>query len=274
MAFRSGRSHHKGFDFVLKVIGSNRLYQDKPGGQRYYAHAIIPYEARSGDQPHEISASLRRGLTIKRRVEGPDGQTVIDASLLTTLLIKPTNPFWRGNQQTPVRDGRFELHGLAPEGTKRVHIFDAEHQWGMSVELSGKQAGSELTNRLQLCGQARARCVGPDRKPLAKYRPHFEFVATPGPSRYSRSKQDLAELSADADFVANVDRTHYWDGPSTDAEGLVTLPALIPGALYRIIGFSTVKDQVKGVQIRRDFTVKPGELLDLGDIVIEKPQSP
>ena len=140
MAFRSGRSDQKGFDFVLKEIDSNRLYQDKPGGQRYYAHAIIPYEARSGDQPHEISASLRRGLTIKGRVEGPDGQTVIDASLLTTLLIKPTNPFWRGNQQTLVRDGRFEVHGLAPEGTTRVHIS--------TLNTSGGCRSSFLANRL------------------------------------------------------------------------------------------------------------------------------
>ena len=96
---------------------------------------------------------------------------------------------------------------------------------------------------------------------------------TPGPSSYSLNERDRDELSADADFMANVDRKHYWDGPLTDAEGRVTLPDLIPGALYRIIDFSTVNDQDKGIQIRRDFTVKPGETLDLGDILIEKPQA-
>lgn len=60
-----------------------------------------------------------------------------------------------------------------------------------------------------------------------------------------------------------------WKGPDTDAEGRITLPALIPGALYRISDYSTVNDRAKGVQVRKDFTVQPGETLDLGEISIE-----
>jgi len=82
-------------------------------------------------------------------------------------------------------------------------------------------------------------------------------------------------VAADAAFMANVDPKHYSSGPRgpvTDAEGRITLPALIPGALYRISDFSTGNDADKGVQVRKDFTVKPGETVDLGDILIEKPQ--
>jgi hypothetical protein len=61
-------------------------------------------------------------------------------------------------------------------------------------------------------------------------------------------------------------------GLVTDAEGRISLPALIPGALYRIVDFSTGNDPDKGVQVRKDFTVKPAETVDLGDILIEKPQ--
>ena len=45
----------------------------------------------------------------------------------------------------------------------------------------------------------------------------------------------------------------------TESEGRITLSRLIPGARYRIIDFSTVNDQDKGVQVRKDFTVKSGE---------------
>ena len=74
-------------------------------------------------------------------------------------------------------------------------------------------------------------------------------------------------------ILPNVDPKHYQrpNGPVTDAEGRITLPDLIPGALYRISDWSTGNDPDKGVQVRKDFTVKPGETLDLGDILIEKP---
>ncbi len=75
---------------------------------------------------------------------------------------------------------------------------------------------------------------------------------------------------ADADFVANIDREHYLQLPSADAEGRIVLPDLIPGATYRILDLSAANDQ-GGKVVARDFTVKPGETLDLGDIVIQKP---
>ncbi len=56
----------------------------------------------------------------------------------------------------------------------------------------------------------------------------------------------------------------------TDAQGWISLPVLIPGATYRFIDFSVSQDP-KGPQIRKEFTVKPAETLDLGDVLIEKP---
>ncbi len=262
-------------DYVLGAIGSRMLYRGRPGGPRFYAHAIIAYEARAGDPPHDVAAALKPGATIQGRVEGPDGQTVTDASIITTLHIEPFNPSWRGDPDylVKVRDGRFELHGVDPQGSTRISVVDADHGWGATVEVSGKQAGEDPTIRLGPCGTARARFVGPDGKPVAGFRPAFEIVATPGPSRYSRNDKDLAELSADSEMVANVDRQHYWDMPPTDAEGRIALGWLIPGALYRITDLSARNDPGRSEVIRKEFTVKPGETLDLGDVRIEKPEA-
>ena len=257
-------------DYVLGEIGSNTLRADRPGGRRMRAHAIIPYEVKAGDPPRSVAAVLRPGAIVKGRVQGPDGQAVTDAFILTTLHTEASRLDWQGSFRAPVRDGHFELPGLAPDASTRIYVFDPEHQWGATVEVAGKQAGQDLAIRLKHCGQAKGRFVGPDGKPLTKPEALFEFVATPGPSAYiRRTKQDQAELTADADFLANVDRKHYWDDPNTDAEGRFTMISLIPGALYRISDFST-RGAEKGVQIRKEFTVKPGETVELGEILIEK----
>ena len=157
-------------DYVLGEIGSNALYSSHPvsteffdqgGGTRYRAHAIIPYEVKAGDPPREISAALRPGVTIKGRVEGPGGETITSGFILTTLRIEAFNPFWRGDYNVPIRDGRFELHGLAPEASTRIYVLDPDHEWGASVEVSGKQAAEDVLIRLQPCGKATARFVGP-----------------------------------------------------------------------------------------------------------------
>ena len=80
------------------------------------------------------------------------------------------------------------------------------------------------------------------------------MVVTPGVFR-----------AADTAAIYGIDPVNYAHGPVSDADGRVTFPALIPGAPYR-------RNQlyVKEAGPVTEFTVKPGEALDLGDIVIQK----
>jgi hypothetical protein len=258
-------------DFVLEATSTRMVYSGKPGGRRCYAHKVIPYEVQTGPDPVEHNASLRAAKTVTIRVVGPNGEAVTNAFYVSALVIRPTNPSWRGDSQTRIADGRFELRGLAPKGNAHVDILDDEHQWGASLEISKEQIGTELTVTLGPCGQAKARFLRPDGRPVVKHDPDFEYIATPGPHPFTKDEEQQAELAADVERMANLDRKHYWDGVFTDDEGRITLPSLIPGARYRINDFTTVNDPAKGPQVRRDFTVKPGETLDLGDILIEKP---
>jgi hypothetical protein len=64
---------------------------------------------------------------------------------------------------------------------------------------------------------------------------------------------------------------YYARAIQSDAQGRVTFPALIPGATYRVVdrsAFYTGGEQ----EIRKEFTVGPGEAVELGDILIARPR--
>jgi hypothetical protein len=96
------------------------------------------------------------------------------------------------------------------------------------------------------------------------------MIITPGPGYASRDPADAKLLTAEGDLVVRIDPINYAKEPVSDAQGRITFPALIPGASYRIVDRATIQS---GARIRKDFTVKPGETLDLGDILIEKPRA-
>jgi hypothetical protein len=118
------------------------------------------------------------------------------------------------------------------------------------------------------------RFVGPDGRPAARLEawPYLHLIMTPGTLRDGRADRETGP-AADQAFLPNVDTRHYREptGTLTDAEGRLTLPALIPGAPYRVTDWSTVNDPKKGLQPRKDFTVEPGQTLDLGDILVQNP---
>jgi hypothetical protein len=92
------------------------------------------------------------------------------------------------------------------------------------------------------------------------------MVVTPGPPVGSAAVRAGA-LAADEDHLGRVDPVHYGSGWIADAQGRITLPALIPGATYRIIDRAARGDP----QVRREFSVGPGEAVELGDILVQKP---
>ena len=260
-------------DYILESIGGQMIYYGQPGGGAITRTPSLPTTSRPVTRRTKSSPRSRPGKTIKGRLVGPEGQTVERAAIIGLLHFNYFHINWRGDLTRHARDGSFEVHGLDPEKPARISFLDDEHQWGATVELSGKQAGEDVTIRLQPCGQARARFVGPDGKPVAGHSSQVELLGTSGPHQWDLRPESKSKLSADAAWLVNLDRKHYWHGPLTDAEGRITLPDLIPGATYRINDSSTMNVENKGVQVRRDFTVKPGETLDLGDILIEKPRT-
>jgi hypothetical protein len=133
-------------NYVPQQIGGGTIYASgQPGGMRFCAHDIVPYEVRPGEGPHELTVTLRPGNTLHGRVVGPAGETVEDAVILSRQQIDPTNFVWLGHNLIHAREGRFVLPGFDAKKAATVYFLDADREWGATVEFSGKQAGEEQT---------------------------------------------------------------------------------------------------------------------------------
>ena len=179
------------------------------------------------------------------------------------------------HSRSQLRDGRFVLHGLDPNAAVEViaYFLDPERKLGAVARFSGRSgANGPVTVRLEPCGKARARLVTADGKPLDRYdaRALASMVVTPGPLSHGRQVKD-GPLFAEEAGVMPLDPANYPNDFQSDAQGRVTLPALIPGATYRIQDFTPAFGGGEPA-IRKEFIVKPGETLDLGDILIARPQ--
>ncbi len=212
---------------------------------------------------------------MKGRAIGVDGQPVQDAWTISRVIV--SNGLlqrWLGNVHGRVWDGRFALHGLAPDAVVPVYFLDPKGKRGATFNVSSKVSSANPdTVRLEPCGAAKARLVNSAGRPLIQYPLGSYFivmVATPGLTR-GAPQRDPAQRVADEGTLAQIDPINYPGPIASDTDGRFTLPVLIPGATYRFIDRTTVQDPA-GPQIRKEFTVKPGETLDLGDILIEKPR--
>src|SRR5262249_30869709 len=156
--------------YVPVMIGMRELLDGEPGGDRHYAHAVLPVNFKPGTAPQEVKVTLRRGVKVAGKLVGPEGQQVPEAQMLTRLSTSAPMSIHeiRGVR---VRGGSFELCGCDPEQAYPVIFLDEKNGWGARVGVSGKQAGQPLTVRLAECGSAVARFVDREGKPLANYWP-------------------------------------------------------------------------------------------------------
>jgi RNA polymerase sigma factor (sigma-70 family) len=237
-------------DYISRPLGGNLLWFGKPGGQRLYYHDVVTLRLKAGAAP-AVKVVLRRGVTLKGRLLGPDGKAVAEAEVLSRAIARD-NTF-----RARASGGRFALPGCDPKQTYPVLFLDARKRLGAMVRLSPGKADGPVTVRLAPCGSARLRFVDAQGKPLANYRPDVRLVLTPGPA--FQESLEKAVLGADTLELAAPFRN---DSPRTDAQGRITFPTLIPGATYRV-------DWIGG---RKEFTVKSAQDLKLDDITVLDPE--
>ncbi len=264
-------------DYVLREIGNREFLTGSPGGRRIYSHSFVACDPQQGGTGLSVNIALRRGMTILGRLIGPDEKPLKDGWIIGRAALGQSSSAlrtWQGRYHRTATNGRFELQGLDPEAVLPTFFLEPKRRLGATAHLSAKSAaGGPITIRLEPCGTATARLVDGHGQPVAGYREELliSMIITPGPDSTSRDPADARRIVAERDFVVSIDPINYAKAPASDAQGRITFPALIPGASYRITDRTAVLGP-SGPQVRKDFTVKPGETLDLGDIVIEKPR--
>jgi hypothetical protein len=287
-------------DFIVRTTSLDEIHTGKPGGERRIYHEIVFLNPKLEDAPRALDIKLRRGVTLRGTVLGPDGKRVKQGMVICPKELAPADASGprvfslTGPQPSGLilKDGRFELRGCDPERTYRVFVVDAAGGSGglayagvmpagalrvrpfggnlpgdfkasaaAVVEISAARAkGGELTVRLQPCGSAQIRLVDAAGKP-SRVIPWVELEVVP-----ERGKQE-GERAALAPWALAVSGKT----PMTpDAEGRLTIRGLIPGATYRLKAYDFRAKTV--VPLGEAFTVESGKTRQLPDVVA--PQAP
>jgi uncharacterized GH25 family protein len=226
---------------VVKAAEDYAPAEAKVPAGRLLAHAIVPVAFKEGPDPKPLAISVHRGVAVKGKLTGPDGQPVQGAVIISRLML---NRAMGDLVQSPAPvpnvpvSADFELKGCHPDKPYPVIFFQEHKSWGSLVHISGKQVGKPLDVRLQPCGTAKARFLTAEGRPVEG----------------DDGRGLLAVLGAgDTTFWAEFNwHSNIRQDWRTDSEGRITWRDLVPGVTYRINN--------------REFTVKPGEILDLGDL--------
>jgi beta-lactamase regulating signal transducer with metallopeptidase domain len=231
------------------------LAVDVPGrylspGRTDSVNQFVPLRLKPGEAAHEVNLQLRRTVTIRGRLEGPDGKPLVEARMFSHRVGAPSYNVHLLKSVESIQGGRFEVRESDPGSTYRLFFLDPRKQVGAFVEVTGKERTSGLTVKLLPCGSAMAQVVDHGGKPLAGLHLTLSLVVTPR-SSFVETLLTGGGREGSALLAGDLDTLHYGQEIRTDSRGECVLPALIPGATYRLS--SNVSDA-------QEFTVKPGEV--------------
>jgi RNA polymerase sigma factor (sigma-70 family) len=282
-------------DFVWTSIGTEEFLSGKPGGYRRYFHAVLPLNLKVQKGPEKLTVAVRRGVTLKGQVVGPDGKPVTAAVMFVPGDILPSEfgvsilklPHESMPQVVLLKDGMFELPACDPEKTYRVFFSDVPREdkprfdgappiarfgglvqrlyenrkgrLGCVADISARKAGGKpMTIKLAPCGSAEIRLLDKKGNPAPVFT-WLELVVTPAKGK--------AKSLVHAETIPVTPFT-YGTGPNDKKPR--TFVGLIPGATYQIRVLSPGQN-LGNVLNEKEFTVKSGKTTKLGNMVVREP---
>ena len=254
--------HKKDSVYVLSSMPSREMTStSRKGGTRFYGNAFHTINVPKDTDAIDAEIKLRPGKTVQGVMVDEQGKPIEQAFIISRSKVWDLAGGWRGDSRPNV-GSEFELQGLDPAETYNVHFLDAHNKLGATVLIKPSEVDEEMRVVLKQCGTATAKFIVEDEEQREKMRyPNLQFVLTKGVHRFDSEAMRSGKLAADQDFNANIDRINYGfeNGPKFDDDLKVTLPALIPGATYRL------QTNFDGSWDYKEFVAKSGENIELGE---------
>jgi hypothetical protein len=254
-------------DNVQYSISSSELMAGKPGIDYNAEHAFgqLPIDVPAGVRQFEVQIPIERGVTVQGNVVGAEG-TVPQTLKMT----------YRGDFQKftdaihsvsvwPLHNGHLKIRGVPPDGELLVFLLDPVGRQGKVLPVHGSDADKPLNVTLEKCGSVTYRFVDPKGKPVPGYAGDtlLNLLFLPEDFMTTSMSNDQV-LNRQGSFQRYFDYLNCRDLMS-DENGTLTVPALIPGAIYQLnSNFAGLPNEIK---------VQPGENLDLPEAVVTKPQA-
>jgi RNA polymerase sigma factor (sigma-70 family) len=233
--------------------------------RRVYPDGLLRLDLKPDVVTHRVEVALRRGVPLKGRVLGPDGQPVASGYLLCRCYL-PTGNEHYAPAGVRIKDGRFELPGWDAANPAPLYVLCPELGLGGVLHVKSGPEGKEPTIRLQKSGGAKARIVDEQGKPLADSRVVVSLPISPGCSFFDENPFGRPDATADEASPENFDHKNF-SSLQTDADGRVELRGLIPGARHWII---VTRPGSRGMlRVPVDVNAEAGKILDLNEVTVK-----
>jgi RNA polymerase sigma factor (sigma-70 family) len=247
-------------DYLHTETTTGFLMAAQPGGSPYYPDGMVPLNVTPGSDPREVAVVLRRGVTVKGQVVGPDGQPVPWANILCPTHVPGSDFFFDVTHQgllLHAENGRFELPGCDPGRPVPVLFTDPYRQLGARVEVAG---GEQPLVRLVPCRSTVVRFVDNEGKPAVGFTVTLDVVVHPGGAQVNAKTNTLYPgYTVPGGMLINSPYARFGGAPGT-----VKFFGLIPGATYLLQA-----NEGRGMVVKKEFTVKADEDPQLPDIVVQ-----
>jgi hypothetical protein len=189
-----------------------------PGSKRaFFAHATTNTRIAANGSLAPLKLLLQRGPSTRGVALMPDGSPVRSAMLLCADRVSPVRGY--SVQPLPVSEGVYSLPGGREGEAETLYLLEPHARLGTVVDLRCGQRGPIA--RLAPCGSVRVRVTDAQGRPIAGVAIAPLLLA----------ERDGSYHEQPASWF---DPVNHAQPSTTDAEGWVEVPALIPGARYQL----------------------------------------